>query len=112
MILFLDVIRRNECQWAMRPGAARGYLAGEEDPGGDPNDGLLTVAGAPAARYVEVRVQYGVRLGPVVGSAFSNAAGEWRVPDLPADDLYAVMAIDHNGVYAPVIRLNRVPYTT
>lgn len=111
MILFGDLIWRRAADWSVDATAPRGYLAGEQDPAGDAGDGLVTSGGTVAARHVLVFVQVGSMLGSIVASEFSNAAGEWRVNDLPSLDRYTVMAIDYTDTYQPVTRRSKQPYT-
>lgn len=111
MILLSALITRREAPWALYPEAPRGYLAGEQDPSGDPGDGLVTSDGDPAARWVYVFHMVGDQVGPLVATAFSNADGEWRVDDLPADDRYLLMVMDHTATYAPTARAYKQPYT-
>lgn len=111
MILFGTLITRREAPWALYPDAPRGYLAGEQDPSGDPGDGLVTSDGDPAARRVYVYHMVGDQVGQLVATAFSNADGEWRVDDLPSSETYLVMALDYTGSYDPVARAYVQPYT-
>ena len=111
MILFNSLITRRETPWAMYPDAPRGYLAGEQDPGGAAGDGLVTSDGDPVARRVYVYHMVGDQVGQLVASTFSNAAGEWRVDDLPSSETYLVMALDYTGSYDPVARAYVQPYT-
>lgn len=111
MILLGTLITRREVPWAPYPDAARGYLAGEQDPGGAAGDGLVTSDGDPVARWVYVYHMVGNQVGQLVATVFSNAAGEWRVDDLPSSEMYLVMALDHTGSYDPVARAYVQPYT-
>lgn len=110
-VLVDELVTRRGTPWATEPDAPRGYLAGEQDPTGDPGDGLVTSGGAAAARWVYVFVEYGFMLGPVVAAVFSSPTGTWRVDDLPSTDRYTVMAIDYTGTYQLVGRQNKQPYT-
>lgn len=105
--LFVQLATRRAAQWAHYPDAARGYLAGEQDPDGELYDGLVQVNGAPGLCWVEVRHQHSRTLVQRVWSA----DGTWKVLDLPAGELYEVQATDHTDTLQPVVRRNVVPYT-
>lgn len=109
--MILPAFTRRVAAWALYPDAARGYLAGEQDPSGDPGDGLVTSDGDPAARRAYLFHMVGDQVGQVVATVFSNTDGEWRVDDLPADDKYLLMVVDHTGTYAPTARAYKQPYT-
>lgn len=109
--MILPAITRRVAAWALYPDAQRGYLAGEQDPSGDPGDGLVTSDGDPAARRVYVYHMVGDMAGQLVDAVFSNADGEWRVDDLPADERYLLMVLDHTNTYAPTARAYKQPYT-
>lgn len=93
--------------WALYPAAARGYLAGEQDPAEDPGVGLLTVNSVPSAREIEVRHRL---TRAVVATTFSGADGTWRVDDLPGQEEYDIIARDHTGTYEDVIIGGQLPY--
>ena len=76
-----------------------GYIAGE-DPG------LVTVAGAPASRKIEV---YDIATGILVATTASAANGTWRVDNLNPARRYRVIAYDHQLVFNAVIRDNITP---
>lgn len=107
MILFGDLIWRRAAEWAAYPDAARGYLAGEQDPAEDAGVGLLTVNAVPSARWVEVYHKPSLTL---VATVFSSADGTWQMPDLPGLDKYRVIASDHAGVYESQIVDDVSPY--
>lgn len=93
--------------WALYPDAARGCLAGEQDPAEDPGVGLLTVNAVPSAREIEVRHRLS---RTVVATTFSGADGTWRVDDLPGQEEYDIIARDHTGTYEDVIIGGQLPY--
>jgi hypothetical protein len=107
VILFGRLIWRRVAEYAIYPDAARGYLAGEQDPEGDPGVGLLTVNAVPSGREIEVRHRL---TRTVVATTFSAADGTWQVPDLPSLDEYDIIARDHAGVYEDVIVGAQLPY--
>lgn len=108
MILIGTLIRsRVVTGWALYPDAARGYLAGEQDPDEDAGVGLLTVNAAPSGREIEVRHRFTRRL---VATTFSASDGTWQVPDLPSLDEYDIIARDYAGVYEDVIIGGQLPY--
>lgn len=111
MVLYTDVIKRSVVAWAIQPNAPRGYLAGIQDPGGAAGDGLTTIAGSLAPCYIEVRVHYGQRVGPIVTTTFSGRDGTWRIDELPSLDLYEVTARDLSGAYDPHVRSFQTPHT-
>ena len=76
-----------------------GFLAGQ-DPG------LLTVAGAPAARKIQIRDKATHKL---VDQVTSGADGSWRVEYLNMDRKYYVIAFDHELQFNAVIRDNITP---
>lgn len=106
MILFQPITSR-VAAWALYPTAARGYLAGEQDPAGDPGEGLVTFATVPGAAWVEVRHELS---RTVVATVFSAADGSWQVPDLPSLDTYEIFARDPNGVWETVSTAGWLPY--
>lgn len=75
-------------------GAGSGYLAGE-DPG------LVTVAGAPAAREIEIRIR---KTRKIMATGFSASDGTWRFDGLDPAVEFDVMARDYAEVYNDVIR--------
>lgn len=105
--LLQSLVRRRVAEWAVYPDAARGYLAGEQDPAEDAGVGLLTVNAVPSARRVEVWHKPSLRL---VATVFSAADGSWQVADLPSQDKYRLIATDHAGVYESVIVDDVSPY--
>lgn len=107
MILFGDLIRRRAAEYAIYPSAARGYLAGEQDPDEDDGVGLLTVNAVPGSRWVEVWHKPSLLL---VATTFSAPDGSWQVADLPGLDKYRLIATDHAGVYESVIVDDVSPY--
>lgn len=68
--------------------------------------GLVTVAGAPAARRVLVFDAATNRLAARVGS---NGDGTYRIDRLNGRRRYTVIAFDHQSVYNAVIRDNITP---
>lgn len=76
-----------------------GYIAGE-DPG------LVTVAGSPAAREVEVRER---RTRRVVATTRSASDGTYRIDGLNPDIEFDLIARDDNEVYNDVIRARVKP---
>lgn len=107
MILFSRLVTRRVALWALYPDAARGYLAGEQDPAEDPGVGLLTVNAVPSAREIEVRHRLS---RTVVATTFSGTDGTWRVDDLPGQEEYDIIARDHTGTYEDVIIGGQLPY--
>lgn len=107
MILFPALIWRRAALWAITADAARGYLAGEQDPEEDAGVGLLTVNAVPSARRVEVWHKPSLTL---VATTFSAADGSWQVPDLPGQETYRLIATDHAGTYESVIVDDVSPY--
>lgn len=105
--MILGLIWRRAATWAAYPDAARGYLAGEQDPAEDAGVGLLTVNAVPSSRWVEVWHLPSLKL---VATTFSAPDGSWQVLDLPGLDRYRLIATDHAGVYESVIVDDRLPY--
>lgn len=103
----LSLVRHRVCPWAVTPDAARGYLAGEQDPDEDAGVGLLTVNAVPSGRWVEVWHRQSLTL---VAMVFSDADGAWQVPDLPGLDTYRLIATDYAGVYESQIVDDVLPY--
>lgn len=107
MILFDRLITRRTAQWALYPDAARGYLAGEQDPDGELNDGLAQINGDPGNCWIEIRHQ----VSRILIDRVWSADGTWQVLDLPANELYEVQATDPTDALQPVVRRNVAPYT-
>lgn len=76
-----------------------GYIAGEAP-------GLVTVAGVPARRRVELRDK---TTGRLVGVTLSGSDGTYRFDGLNPARKFVVMAFDHQLVYNAVIRDNITP---
>lgn len=110
--MILPAVTRRVAAWALHPDAPRGYIAGEPDPEGAAGDGIVTVNGVPASRWVEVWHQVGPNTTPttLVATVFSAPDGSYRVPDLPASDYYRVVAIDYTGTWESQIVEGRQPY--
>lgn len=104
--------RRRTCLWAADPEGQRGYLAGEQDPEGAETDGVVSVNGVPSSRWVEVWHQRSPRevARTLVAMVFSAPDGTWQVPDLPADEYYRVIAVDHLVEWESQIVEGRQPY--
>lgn len=79
--------------------SGNGYLAGE-------SPGLLTVAGSPASRRIDV---YEIVTGILVASKISGLDGSWRVNNLNPARRYRVIAYDHTLQFNAVIRDNITP---
>lgn len=104
--------RRRAGLWARDPEGPRGYIAGEPDPDGAAGDGIVTVNGVPARLWVEVwhQLRPGITPTTLVATVFSAPDGSYHVPDLPADEYYRVVAIDHTGTWESQIVEGRQPY--
>lgn len=106
-MILQQLITRRVAAWALYPDAARGYLAGEQDPAEAPGVGLLTVNTVPSARQIEVRHRL---TRTVVAVTFSGTDGTWQVSDLPGQEEYDIIARDHTGTYEDVIIGGQLPY--
>ena len=78
-----------------------GFLAGK-DPA------VVTVAGAPAARKIQVREK---ATHTLVEQVVSGTDGAWRVEFLSVNRRYYVVAFDHEQQFNAVIRDNIKPAT-
>lgn len=76
-----------------------GYFAGE-------SPGLVTVAGSPASRKIEV---YDSLTGLLAGVTVSAADGTWSVNNVNPARRYRIIAYDHTGKFNAVIRDNVTP---
>jgi hypothetical protein len=70
--------------------------------------GLVTVAGAPASRQVEVRHRI---TRAVVATTWSASDGTYKINDLDPTQLFDVIARDYSNTYNDVIRARVTPAT-
>ena len=80
--------------------AGVGYIAGQAP-------GILTVAGTPAVRRIEL---YDELTGRLVGVTQSAANGTYRFDNLNPARTYRVIAFDNERIYNSVIRSYITPF--
>ena len=82
--------------------AGNRFISGKEP-------GILSVAGAPAAREIHIREK---ATHALVERLVSNTDGTWRVENLTPTTQFYVIAFDYKLQFNAVIRDNITPATT